>query len=250
MKAVQIKKAVKNKYGKIAAERKASCRPINNCSTTESPQCRSKQIGYTESELRQIPENANLGLGCGNPLGIASLKKGEIVLDLGSGAGIDCFLAANRVGKTGKVIGIDMTPEMIERAKINAQKGIYKNVEFVLGEIEKIPLDNGSVDVVISNCVINLSTNKDKVFKESFRIIKSGGRLMVSDIVLLKKLPKQVKNSINSYTGCISGAIMKNKYLEKIGSAGFKQIRIVSESPYSDSSGVEMSSISVFAVRP
>ena len=189
-------------------------------------------MGYTEEELKSVPEGANLGLGCGNPIALASLQQGETVLDLGSGAGFDCFLAANKVGGQGKVIGVDMTPEMIEKARENAEKGNYENVEFRLGEIEKIPATDNSVDVVISNCVINLSPNKAKVFKEAFRVIKPGGRLMVSDIVLLKELPDIIKNSVAAYVGCISGAIMKDKYLEAIKEAGFQDIKITDETSF------------------
>jgi len=157
------------------------------------------------------------------------LKEGEVVLDLGSGAGFDCFLAANRVGKSGKVIGIDMTPEMVEKARENARKDDYKNVEFRLGEIENLPVADNHVDVIISNCVINLSPDKDRVFQEAFRVLKPGGRLMVSDMVLVRELPDSIKNSVAAYIGCLSGAIMKDKYIEAIKAAGFKQVRIIDE---------------------
>ena len=173
-----------------------------------------------------------MGLGCGNPVALASLKKGETVLDLGSGAGFDCFLVADRVGKKGKVIGVDMTPEMLERARENARKGNYENVEFRLGEIENLPVADSSVDAVISNCVINLSPDKKRVFQEAFRALKPGGRLMVSDIVLLKELPEAIKNSIQAYVGCLAGATMKDEYLKTIKAAGFQKVKIVEETSF------------------
>ncbi|HAK59011.1 MAG TPA: arsenite S-adenosylmethyltransferase, partial [Nitrospiraceae bacterium] len=192
----------------------------------------SKKIGYTDADLKAVPNGANLGLGCGNPIALASLREGETVLDLGSGAGFDVFLAAARVGKTGRVIGVDMTPEMIAKAKENAAKGNYGNVEFRLGEIEKLPVDRDSVDVVISNCVINLSPDKRTVFQEAFRTLKPGGRLMVSDIVLLKELPEGIKDSVEAYVGCLSGAIMKAEYMEALKAAGFQEVRVLDETSF------------------
>jgi ubiquinone/menaquinone biosynthesis C-methylase UbiE len=192
----------------------------------------SKEIGYSEKELDEIPEGANLGLGCGNPTALASLKLGEIVLDLGSGAGFDCFLAAARVGREGKVIGVDMTPEMIKKARENASNGGYTNVEFKLGDIEEIPVADDSIDVVISNCVINLAPSKDKVFKEIFRILKNGGRFIISDMVLLKAIPDEIKASAEAYVGCISGAILKKDYLDTIKNLGFADIEIMEETNY------------------
>lgn len=183
--------------------------------------------------MNAVPQGANLGLGCGNPIALASIKEGETVLDLGSGAGFDSFLAANRVGPTGKVIGVDMTPEMINRARENADKGSYSNVQFVPGELEDLPVDDNSMDAVISNCVINLVPDKKKVFKEVFRVLKPGGRLMVSDLVLRQKLPLSIENSIEGYVGCISGAVMKDVYLDAIGSAGFGDVEVIEESPFS-----------------
>jgi ubiquinone/menaquinone biosynthesis C-methylase UbiE len=180
--------------------------------------------------MSSVPEGANLGLGCGNPIALASLKEGETVLDLGSGAGFDCFLAANKVGKSGKVIGVDMTPEMLDKARENARKGKYGNVEFRLGEIENLPASDGSVDVVISNCVINLSPNKKKVFEEAFRVLKPNGRLMVSDIVLLKELPEVIRKNVQAYIGCVAGAEMKNKYLKSIEDVGFQKVKVIEES--------------------
>ncbi|MDD5472669.1 MAG: arsenite methyltransferase [Candidatus Methanoperedens sp.] len=235
MKDEEIKKAVREGYAKIAKKGKSCCSPVTPCCGNENTAMAeniSRKIGYGDEELTAVPEGANLGLGCGNPVALASLKEGETVLDLGSGAGFDCFLAANKVGKLGRVIGVDMTPEMIEKARENARKGNYENVEFRLGEIENIPAADNSVDAVISNCVINLAPDKGRVFKEAWRVIKPGGRLMVSDLVLEKELPEIVRNSIEAYIGCLSGAIMKNEYLKAIKNAGFKDVRILDETHY------------------
>jgi len=222
----KIKKIVRESYTKIAKQ-DSSC-----CGSTDLAQYISKKIGYTEEELKAVPEDANLGLGCGNPVALASLREGETVLDLGSGAGFDCFLAANKVGKNGRVIGVDMTPEMIEKARNNAKKGNYGNAEFRLGEIENLPVADNFVDVVISNCVINLSLDKRRVFMEAFRVLKPGGRLMISDIVLVKELPDFIKNSIEAYVGCLSGAIMRDEYIRAIKGAGFQEVRIIDETSF------------------
>ena len=230
MKEAEIKKVVREGYAKVAREEGSCCAPVSSCcGSTDLAEDISKKIGYRDEELASVPEGANLGLGCGNPVALASLAEGETVLDLGAGAGFDCFLAANKVGKKGKVIGVDMTPEMLEKARQNAQKGDYANVEFRLGEIENIPAADDSVDVVISNCVINLSPDKKRVFNEAFRVLKPGGRLMVSDIVLLKELPDFIKNSIEAYVGCISGAMMKGDYLAAIREAGFQEVEVMDE---------------------
>ncbi|MEW6088179.1 MAG: arsenite methyltransferase [bacterium] len=230
---VNIKQIVRENYAKIVKNDSTCCVPKKSCcGNVNAAEHISKNIGYSTEELKSVPEGANLGLGCGNPTALASLKKGETVLDLGSGAGFDCFLAANKVGKNGKVIGIDMTPEMIEKAKENAGKGNIRNVEFKLGEIEALPVDNNSVDVIISNCVINLSPDKEKVFKEAFRVLKPGGRMMVSDIVLLEALPDFVKNSIEAYVGCLAGAINKNEYIDAVKKAGFDEVRIADENSF------------------
>jgi arsenite methyltransferase len=192
----------------------------------------SRSVGYTEEELKAVPEGANLGLGCGNPVALASLREGDIVLDLGSGPGFDCFLAANKVGESGKVIGVDMTPEMLEKARENARNGNYGNVEFRLGEIENLPVADNSVSVIISNCVINLVPDKSRAFAETFRVLKPGGRLMVSDIVLLRELPNSIKNSVEAYVGCISGAAMRDEYLGAIRAAGFRDISIIDETSF------------------
>jgi SAM-dependent methyltransferase len=217
----KVKKVVREGYAEIAKKRSSCC-----------GQGVSEQLGYSEDELRSLPEGADLSLGCGNPVALASLKLGEIVLDLGSGAGMDCFLAAKKVGAKGHVIGVDMTPEMLDRARTNVRKGSYKNVEFRLGEIENLPVADDAVDVIISNCVINLSPDKPRVFKEVFRVLKHGGRLMVSDIVLLKPLPEAIKRSVKAYVGCLAGAIMKDKYIRAIEDAGFAGVKVVEETQF------------------
>ena len=233
MKQEKIKKAVREGYAKIAKKEASCCSPVKSCCGGDNPsESISKSIGYTDEELKGVPEGANLGLGCGNPVALASLKQGEIVLDLGSGPGLDCFLAANKVGKTGKVVGVDMTPEMIEKARENARKGKYGNVEFRLGEIENLPVADKFVNAVISNCVINLVPDKKKVFRETFRVLKPGGRLMISDLVLLKELPDFIKNSVEAYIGCLSGAIMKDDYLNAIKAAGFREVKIIDETSF------------------
>jgi len=222
MKPDETKKIVKESYSKIASG--GSC---SSCGCGVSKKDVSRSIGYSEEEMDLVPE-ANLGLGCGNPIAMASIKEGDVVLDLGSGAGIDAFLAAKKVGDSGKVIGVDMTEEMIEKARANAEKHGYKNVEFKLGDIEELPLEEGSVDVVISNCVINLAPDKDKVFSEAFRVLKKGGRLFVSDIVLLEVLSDEQKKDEGLLAGCVAGALLKDDYLEKIKKAGF-ELRVLGE---------------------
>jgi len=230
MKKEEVRKVVRKGYAQVARSGSSCCAPQNPCcGATNVTADISKKIGYTDEDIQSVPEGANLGLGCGNPVALASLKEGDIVLDLGSGAGFDCFLAANSVGKTGKVIGTDMTPEMVEKARENAHKGGYENVEFRLGEIENLPVADNYVDVIISNCVINLSPDKGRVFQEAFRVLKPGGRLMVSDMVLVSELPDSIKNSVAAYIGCLAGAIMQDEYVEAIKAAGFKQVRIVDE---------------------
>ena len=231
----EIKSAVRKHYAEIA-RRGASCcghsASSGSCCSTSAPAELSRKIGYEDRDLSAVPEGANLGLGCGNPVALASLRTGDVVVDLGSGAGFDCFLAAGRVGDSGRVIGVDMTHEMLEKARENARKGDYRNVEFRLGEIENLPVADGTADVIISNCVINLSTDKPKVFREVFRVLKPGGRLMVSDLVLTRPLPESVRRSVEAYAGCISGALMKEDYLDAIRSAGFSEVRVAEESGY------------------
>jgi ubiquinone/menaquinone biosynthesis C-methylase UbiE len=235
MKDEEIRKAVRESYGKIAvqdAPDASGCGPTGcgcGCGTGNSQYNVSKAIGYSDAEIGAVPDGANLGLGCGNPTALASLKEGEAVLDLGSGAGFDCFLAADKVGESGRVIGVDMTAEMIEKARGNARKGDYKNVEFRLGEIENLPVADNTVDAVISNCVINLSPDKKRVYEEAFRVLKPGGRVMVSDIALLKELPTALKSNIAAYVGCVAGATTREEYLATVAAAGFKDVEIVNE---------------------
>jgi len=231
-KAEEIKKIVRDGYVKAMTQNVSCCSTSSCCCETDQAKEISKKVGYSDAEINAVPEGANLGFGCGNPVVIASLKEGDIVLDLGSGAGFDAFLASPRVGKTGKVIGVDMTPEMIKKASENAKTGNYKNVEFRLGEIEKLPVEDDSVDVIISNCVINLSPDKEAVFKEAHRVLKLGGRLMISDLVLAKDLPKEIKDSVEAYVGCLAGAIKKDEYLRLMTMAGFQDVKVISESSY------------------
>lgn len=227
-------KIVREGYAKVARQGSSCCAPADTCcGSTDKAQDISKKIGYTEEELRSVPESANMGLGCGNPVAVASLKEGETVMDLGSGPGLDCFLAAKKVGETGRVIGVDMTPEMLEKARANARTGGLTNVEFRLGEIENLPAADNSVDVIISNCVINLSPDKPRVFREAFRVLKPGGRIMISDLVLTKDLPDFLKDSIDAYISCLSGAIKKDEYLSSMTKAGFQDVTIQDERAFS-----------------
>jgi len=231
-KSAEIKKIVRDGYAKVLSQNTSCCPTSSCCSGTDQAKNVSKIVGYSDAEISTVPEGANLGFGCGNPVAIALLKAGDIVLDLGSGAGFDAFLAAKRVGEKGRVIGVDMTPEMVAKAKENARKGNYTNVEFKLGEIETLPVDDSSVNVIISNCVINLSPDKEQVFKEAFRVLKPGGRLMVSDLVLVKDLTKALKESVEAYVGCLAGAIKRDEYLNLITMAGFQDVKVISESSY------------------
>ncbi len=212
-----------------AARKGAPCRCRRAPGAGRAADALGRRIGYSAEDLEAVPEGANLGLGCGNPIAHASLVEGETVLDLGSGAGFDCFLAARRVGARGRVIGVDMTPEMVEKARENARAWGATNVEFRLGEIEDLPVEDASVDVVISNCVVNISPDKARVFREAFRVLKEGGRLMVSDLVLKRGLPEKIRESAAVRAGCISGALLKSAYLETIAAAGFGGIEVIEE---------------------
>ena len=227
----QIKKIVKDSYSQLVQTSGCCCQCKSKPVTNFAVQRQTQRTSYSQQEMQSAPDGANLGLGCGNPTAITSLKAGEIVLDLGCGAGFDVFLAANKVGKNGKVIGVDFSNDMLAKAKQLAKTGNFTNVEFKKGDIENLPITNDSVDVIISNCVINLSPNKKKVFQEAFRVLKPKGKLMVSDVVLLKVLPKKLKEDKDLLTGCISGAVLKTEYLELIKSSGFKKITIHHTTP-------------------
>ena len=229
MKNDKVKDFVKDRYGKIAKTSQSCC--SSSCCGS-SNQDISQIIGYSKKELDNVPEEAVLGLGCGNPVALAGLKQGEVVLDLGSGAGIDVFLASRKVGASGKVIGVDMTKDMIKRSDALGKERGYTNVEFRLGEIEALPVEDDSVDVVISNCVINLCPDKKKAFSEIYRVLKKNGRLMISDIVTNSELPQEVRKSFDAWAGCIAGALEKDVYLNLIREVGFSEINIVKEIPY------------------
>jgi arsenite methyltransferase len=224
-----IKRAVRDRYAGHAAQATSCCSPGCGCGDAATV---SREVGYSAEQLAQIPDGADLGLGCGNPLAMMELREGETVLDLGSGGGIDCFLAAKRVGETGRVIGVDMTPEMIARARRNAAEGGYTNVEFRLGEVEHLPVADGTVDAIISNCVINLVPDKRAAFEEAFRVLKPGGRLSVSDIVLLGEVPVAIADSVEAYVACLSGAILRDDYLGMMREAGFDDVRVTSEQSF------------------
>ncbi len=240
----EVKRIVRDKYKDIAIKGSGcGC----GCKTNQNV---SKEIGYSDNDL-MIGGKANLGLGCGNPVALSKIKDGDVVLDLGCGAGFDCFLASKKVGEKGKVIGIDMTQEMINKAKANAEKMGVKNVEFILGEIENLPIEDNSVDVIITNCVINLTPDKTKTFKEAYRVLKNGGRIYLSDIVLLADLSKEQRNDNDLLSGCVAGALPKDDYLAKIKSAGFN-VNILSENKEISKqqyNGIALESIGIEAIK-
>lgn len=230
MRDEEVKRIVREGYAKVAQQGSSCCEPVSSCCGIPTlAEDVSKKIGYSNEDMEAVPEGSNLGLGCGNPVALATIKEGETVVDLGSGAGFDAFLAAQRVGESGKVIGVDMTPEMLSRARANASKAGYTNVEFRLGEIEHLPVADCYVDAIISNCVINLAPDKHAVFSEAFRILKPGGRLMVSDIVLKRELPDSVRQSPGALVGCVAGAVLKDNYLKAIQDAGFENVKVMEE---------------------
>ncbi|KEF37697.1 methylase involved in ubiquinone/menaquinone biosynthesis [Schinkia azotoformans MEV2011] len=226
----QIRQMVRSRYKEIALQgvNQSSCCSSSNGSSIPSDFNKvSSKLGYTNHELSSVPDGANLGLGCGNPQAIADLKPGEVVVDLGSGGGFDCFLAARQVTETGAVIGVDMTPEMISRARSNAENGGFTNTEFRLGEIEYLPVADNAVDVIISNCVINLSPDKPQVFKEAYRVLKSGGRIAISDVVATTEFPLEIKNNLGEfYAGCVLGASSIQDLELMLKQSGFVQISI------------------------
>ena len=230
MEEKKIKEVVKGRYAQIAKQDQQSC--CSSCACGVSPLSQAEVIGYLREDLEHVPEEAIMGLGCGNPTAIADLKAGEVVLDLGSGAGVDVFLAANKVGSTGRVIGVDMTEEMVDKAKSIARDHGYHNVEFRLGEIETLPVEDKSVDATISNCVINLSPDKSKVFQEAYRVLKPGGRLVVSDIVSEGMLPAEIKDNLDAWACCIAGALEQQEYLREIKEAGFENVQVVSSKEF------------------
>lgn len=224
-----IRAGVRRRYRQIAtAATGGSCCSGRNCCAPDAlgKPAASAKLGYSGDDLAAVPDGANMGLGCGNPQAIAALKPGETVLDLGSGGGFDCFLAAPQVGDTGRVIGVDMTPEMVAKARANAAKGGYANVEFRLGEIEHLPVADSSADVILSNCVINLSPDKPQVYRETFRVLRPGGRLAISDVVALGELPDGVKGSPDAHCGCIAGAIPAKNVEALLAEIGFVDIAV------------------------
>lgn len=240
----EIKKIVKERYSEIVRN-KSGC----GCGCSGKKEI-SKSIGYSDADL-EITGDANLGLGCGNPIALSNIKEGDTVLDLGCGAGMDCFLASKRVGDKGRVIGVDMTEAMIEQAKINAEKMGRKNIDFILAEIENMPIEDNSIDLVTSNCVINLTPDKSKTFKEAYRVLKPGGRLYLSDIVLLEELSSEQKNDNDLLTGCVAGALLKDDYLNKIKEAGFKvkilhEDKEISKEQYN---GIALESLKIEAIK-
>ncbi|GAB4329031.1 MAG: arsenite methyltransferase [Candidatus Zixiibacteriota bacterium] len=246
-----ITEAVKAKYSSIAkGTTSVCCQPGESCG--DGDQLIRVSTGYSEEELATLPDGAEMGLGCGNPVALAEIKAGEVVVDLGSGGGIDCFLASQKVGDRGLVIGVDITEEMIKKARDNARKGGYTNVEFRQGEIEHLPVEASSVDLVISNCVINLAADKDRVFREIYRVLKPGGRMCVSDIVSKGVIPDKEREDMEKWAGCIAGALERSDYLSKIEKAGFNlpEVRASVDYDYGKTDDYSISSITVVAYKP
>ena len=249
MTSKKIKNAVKARYSQIAERGEQSC--CSSCVCGINPLVQAEGIGYSREDLECIPEEVLMGLGCGNPTAIVELRLGETVLDLGSGAGVDAFLAASKVGPNGSVIGVDMTKEMIDKATDIAKRNGYTNIEFRLGEIEKLPVDDSSVDVVISNCVINLVPDKAKVFREAYRVLRTGGRLSISDIVADRALSDEMRNDLYAWAGCIAGALEQQQYLRVIKEAGFTDLQVSSSREFyvEDSNNNEMVKLSSITIR-
>lgn len=230
--ADEIRQNVRDSYSQVAeaSNNGDCCGETSSCCGVSSDAAIntlvSTRLGYSDSDLENVPEGADMGLGCGNPRAIASIRRGEIILDLGSGGGFDCFLAAVETGDDGHVIGVDMTPSMISKARSNAVKGKYNHVEFRLGEIENLPLADNMVDVIISNCVINLSPDKNRVFAEAHRVLKTGGRLAISDVVASTELPDEIRKDLELYSGCMAGASMISELEQILSDVGFTDIKI------------------------
>lgn len=244
----EVKKIVKDFYAKTAVS--GGCSGCCSCQNKGVNEQIAKSIGYSDEELK-VAGAANLGLGCGNPVALSNIKEGDTVLDLGSGAGLDCLLAAQKVGDTGHVIGVDMTPEMIVTGSAIAKEQGYTNLEFRLGDIENLPVEDDSVDVVISNCVVNLAPDKSKVFKEAFRVLKTGGRIYLSDIVLLEELSKEQRENEGLIAGCVGGALLKGDYIKTIELAGFT-VKILSEDKEISKrqyEGIPLESLKVEAIK-
>ena len=222
-----IREAVRDRYATVAEEASSCCGP-SCCASTETASV-STAVGYDADQLQSVPEGADLGLGSGNPVAATDLREGETVLDLGSGGGIDCFLAAQKVGPSGKVIGVDMTPGMVVRARKN-QQGTYPNVEFRLGEIEALPVADATVDVIISNCVINLSPERDRVLAEALRVLKPGGRLVISDLICRAPVPGALRDEAEAVTACLP--VEEHEYLADLEAAGFTEVRVTNAQPY------------------
>ncbi len=250
----KIKNAVKVKYSRIAKQRQQE--DYSSCECGCGSLARTEAKGYSREELECIPEEAaRIGLGCGNPIAIAELGVGETVLDLGSGAGRDAFLAANQVGPKGRIIGVDMTREMIDKASTIARDSGYDNVEFRLGEIEKLPVDDSSVDTIISNCVVNLSPDKSEVFREAYRVLRPGGKLVLSDVVAERPIPPEMRNDLEAWACCIAGALEQDEYLGKIREAGFGDVQVVAEREFyaedkANNEMVKLLSITLRACKP
>ena len=245
----QIKESVRQHYADRIKTDESCCSSLTCCpdTKTDSP---AEKNGYTEAQISSIPTDAaEHSFGCGNPLEYMDVQEGDVVVDLGSGAGIDVLLASHLVGESGWAIGIDMTPEMIERAQQNAQKAGAKNVDFRLGEIESMPVEDGSVDWIISNCVICLSPDKNKVFEEAYRVLKPGGKLVVSDMVA-NNMPRWARAAVSAWVSCISGALPEDQYLDSMRQAGFENVQVLSKSAYAKIRQVEVASVKVEAVKP
>ena len=243
-----VRTRVRERYAD-AAKGKGGCCESSGCCCSTTAEVQSRELGYSAADISALPDGANLGLGCGNPTALAALETGQVVVDLGSGGGIDCFLAAKKVGPSGRVIGVDMTPEMIDRARGAAEREGYRNVEFRLGEIEHLPVPDGVADVVISNCVVNLSPDKAQVFREAHRVLRPGGRLLVSDIVVSQSLPEEIRRDMALYSGCLAGAMVREEYLEIIRAAGFTDVEVLSETGAEGIVGPDDPTVSAIAGR-